>query len=59
MVDEGGDIAAVMLDRALVCPAGGLAVAAQVAGDDFVPGFQRFELELPIRVIAGKTVNED
>jgi hypothetical protein len=39
IVEESGDIAAVMLDRAFVRPAGRRAVAAQIARHYFMAGF--------------------
>ena len=59
VVDEGGDITAVVLDRALVRPAWRLAMPAQVAGGDFMRLLEMLELRLPIVRRAGETVDED
>jgi hypothetical protein len=56
--DERGDIAAIVLDRALLRPTGRLAVAAQVAGHDLMVFAELLELESPVFVAAQKPVHE-
>src|SRR5262245_15388898 len=58
MNNKSGNIAAVMLDRAFLGPAGRLAVASKVAGNDLVAVLQFFELELPVFVRAKKSMHE-
>ncbi len=53
------DIPAVMLDRALVRPAGRFPVPAQVAGDDFVRLLEMVELRAPVLVRAREPVDEN
>ena len=59
IVDERGDVAAVVLDRALVRPAGCPAMAAQVAGEHFMRALEVLELRAPVLVRAGKAVHEN
>jgi len=59
VVDQRRDIPAVVLDRALVRPAGRLAMAAQVARDDFVRPLEMIELRAPVFRRAGEAVDED
>ena len=48
-----------MLNGALVRPAGGASVAAQVAGDHFMFLLEFLELKPPVLVAAEKAVHED
>ena len=59
VVDQRGDIAAVVLDRALVRPARRPAMAAQVAGEHFMRALEMFDLRAPVLVRAGEAVHED
>jgi len=59
VVDQRGDIAAIVLDRAFLRPAGRLPVAAKIARNDFVVGFEFLDLKPPVIMAAGKAVHEE
>src|ERR1043166_2218964 len=55
----GGAVAAVVRDRAFMRAARRLAVAAKIAGNDFVGSREEVELRAPVGVVAGKAVDEE
>jgi hypothetical protein len=56
---KGGNVAAEVLDRALVRTARRPAMAAQVAGDYFVRGLEEVELKTPVFVAAAEAMDEN
>ena len=59
VVDQRRNIAAVVLDRAFMRPAGGGAMTAQVARDDLVVLAEKRDLLAPVAQAAGEAVDEN
>src|SRR6185436_16127274 len=59
VAEERRHVAAVVRDGALLRPPGRLAVATQIAGDDFVRRRKEIELRLPVLERAGEAVDEE